>query len=121
MMTKSNFLYKSTIGLLAIVLLFSCSPAKQKNAYQSHIVKISRMQFQPAVLTLQKGDTVVFVNEDLVAHNVTELSNKAWSSSTLPSGQSWKMVVNRSAQYYCSIHPTMKGSLVVQQLVHGYH
>jgi len=73
------------------------------------------MKFNPAELTLQKGDTVVFLNSDLVVHDITQEPDKAWTSSNLSPGQSYKMVVRESSNYYCSIHPTMRGKLVVQQ------
>jgi len=72
------------------------------------------MQFQPASLTVQKGDTVVWVNHDIVAHDVTEEKSKRWSSGPLAPGASWSMVVTESADYYCSIHVVMKGKLVVE-------
>ena len=73
------------------------------------------MQFNPAELTLQKGDTVVFINNDLVVHDITQEPDKTWTSSNLSPGQSYKMSVGVSTDYYCSIHPTMKGKLIVQQ------
>ena len=72
------------------------------------------MKFQPAELEVQKGDTVVWVNRDIVAHDVTEQPDKAWTSSPLTTGQSWSMVAEQSADYYCSIHVVMKGKLVVK-------
>ena len=72
------------------------------------------MKFQPAELIVQKGDTVVWINNDIVAHDVTEESSKAWTSSVMPVGQSWSLVVTQNADYYCSIHVVMKGKLVVQ-------
>ena len=101
-------------GIGWLFLLLGCSPEPSKNELQTHKVEIKQMQFQPATLILQKNDTVLFINHDLVAHNVTETSKKAWASSTLASGSSWKVVVNQSADYYCTIHPVMKGKLVVQ-------
>jgi plastocyanin len=79
----------------------------------TYTVAIRHMAFQPQTLTLKKGDTVVFINQDLVAHDVTEQSRKAWSSAPLPASRSWRMVATKSAAYYCSLHPVMKGKLVV--------
>ena len=79
-----------------------------------HTIVISAMQFSPTELTLQKGDTVIFLNKDLVVHDITQEPDKAWSSSNLSPGQSYRMAVRESSNYYCSIHPTMKGKLVVQ-------
>jgi plastocyanin len=72
------------------------------------------MQFHPAELLVQKGDTVVWINHDIVAHDVTEQAHKLWTSGPLAPGESWNLVVTESADYYCSIHVVMKGKLVVQ-------
>jgi plastocyanin len=78
------------------------------------MVQISAMQFQPAEITVNKGDTVIFTNNDMLVHDVTEEANKAWTSSPLSTGQSYKLVVTESADYFCSIHPVMKGKLLVE-------
>ena len=100
---------------LFAVLVISCSTNTVKNVPKIYTVEIKQMQFQPAELKVQKGDTVIFKNEDLVAHDVTEASGKIWSSSSLPPGKSWKMSVTQSANYYCSIHQVMKGKLMVDE------
>lgn len=77
-------------------------------------IVISGMKFNPGELTVQKGDSVVFLNNDLVVHDITQQPDKAWNSSKLNPGQSYKIVVRTSTDYNCSIHPTMKGKLTVQ-------
>lgn len=94
-----------------VLALSSCSETIRHRAYT---VEIKQMQFQPATLTVEKGDTVVFVNHDLVVHDVTEASTGAWTSSPLPVDSSWRFVVTGTADYYCSIHKVMKGKLVMQ-------
>jgi plastocyanin len=71
------------------------------------------MKFQPAQLTVSIGDTVMWINKDIVTHNVTEEKNATWASPPLPFGATWKMAVTQNADYYCSIHITMKGKLIV--------
>lgn len=77
-------------------------------------VEISQMAFKPDMITVDRGDTITFVNHDLVAHDVTEEITKAWTSSPLQNGDAWTLVVQASADYYCSIHPVMKGKIIVQ-------
>ena len=98
----------------AVFLLISCNTEKGKDIPSTHTVEIRQMKFQPAELVVQKGDTVVWINNDIVTHDVTEEPGKTWTSSVIPVGGSWSMVVNQSADYYCSIHVVMKGKLVVQ-------
>ena len=78
-----------------------------------HTIEIKQMKFVPAEITVHAGDKVVWVNHDILAHDVTEEAHKAWSSSIMPAGSSWSMIVTRSANYYCSIHVVMKGKIIV--------
>lgn len=77
-------------------------------------VEIKLMKFNPSELTVSKGDTVVWVNNGITAHDVTAYPEPTWTSSSMPTGTSWQMIVNESSEYYCSIHVVMKGKLVVK-------
>jgi plastocyanin len=114
-MNNTFTILKNSICLLCTIPFFtSCTSAPEKAEHKVHTVEIKQMKFQPAELTVQKGDTVVWINQDIVAHDVTEESNKAWTSSLMPVGKSWSLVVTQSADYYCSIHVVMKGKVLVQ-------
>ena len=110
----STTLKNSIFTLCIIFILNSCATETQKTIPKVHTVEIKQMKFQPAELIVQKGDTVVWINNDIVAHDVTEEPGKAWTSSVMPVGESWRLVVTQSADYYCSIHVVMKGKLIVQ-------
>jgi|SRR5215217_3137821 len=114
MINKPVLRRMSAGGLGWLLLLGGCSPAPTKGKPQTYMVEIKQMQFQPAVLQLHKNDTVLFINRDMVAHTATEATSKSWSSPTLPSDSSWKVAIGQSADYYCTIHPVMKGKIVVQ-------
>ena len=101
----------SLLTLLIFVSACSPSPGKQSKSYT---IEIKQMKFVPDEIVLQKGDTVVFVNHDLLTHDITELSAKTWTSSPLPPNSSWSMIIEKTSDYYCSIHPVMKGKLIVQ-------
>ena len=79
-----------------------------------YTVEIKEMKFLPAVIQVKKGDTIVWINRDMVPHNVTEEKQKAWASPLLPVGKSWKMAVQASGAYFCSLHPVMKGRIQVK-------
>jgi plastocyanin len=104
----------SAVFLLPDLMVSGCSSPEEKTTPKSYTVEISQMKFQPAALTLQKGDTVVFINHDFVMHNVTEESFKRWTSPELAVGKSWSLVVQESANYYCTIHQVMKGKLLIK-------
>ncbi len=81
-----------------------------------HKVIIKGMIFTPSELHVKKGDTVEWINEDIVAHNITDSPENKWTSGTLARGKSWKKVIDINIDYYCSIHPTMKGKIIVDTL-----
>jgi plastocyanin len=94
--------------------LFDTSQTGLRNTDNFHSVEIRQMKFFPEVITVHAGDTVAWINNDIVVHDITEEKNKAWSSSPLPVGSTWQMVANNSVDYFCSIHVMMKGKIVVE-------
>ena len=111
--------------LFPILFLFSCSSPDKKstanqteteeNVHKVDTVIMSMMKFKPEVLDVSKGDTVVWINQGLVAHTVKSYQDNKFYSDTLQPGQMWKWVVTDSAAYYCTIHPvTMMGKLVLK-------
>ena len=89
-------------------------PKTTEKAYEVYTVEIKDMKFIPDSITVKKGDEVVFVNRDMVTHCVTEEKTKAWTSSAIPTGESYLLVANESSQYYCAIHTVMKGKIIVK-------
>lgn len=74
------------------------------------------MAFDPAVLRVERGDTVVWVNRDLVPHTATAVGKPSWSTGNLTQDQSGHHVASAAGEvpYFCELHPVMKGLLVVR-------
>lgn len=111
-------LLKYRFGAIALVLTMIVTPLflmgyDKSDKPKTHTVEIYQMKFAPAVLTVQKGDTVVWVNRDYVEHDVT-VDDKSWTSGPFGKGQKWSKVVTKSFDYYCSIHVVMKGKIKVE-------
>jgi plastocyanin len=86
----------------------------EKPAHATDTVMLQQMKFTPGDLTAKVGDTIVWINNDLVDHNVTSLRANFFYSDTLKVGGSWKWVVTDSAAYMCSIHPSMLGKILLK-------
>jgi plastocyanin len=86
-------------------------PAEPK----THTVTIDAMQFQPDVLTISAGDTVVWVNKDPFPHTATSKGG-GFDSGEIPTAASWKHTPSKKGEleYICTLHPTMKGMLKVE-------
>lgn len=79
---------------------------------QRHIVEIREFSFHPSHLFIAPGDTIVWINRDIVPHTATAKNGK-WASPELEEGESWQMVVENKGMrtYFCEYHPDMKGVL----------
>lgn len=61
------------------------------------------------------GDTIVWINEDLVPHTATA-ADSAWDTGSIGAKESGRVVVERKGRhtYVCAFHPNMKAELTVQ-------
>jgi len=82
----------------------------------THTVEIRGMEFHPADLTVAVGDTIVWINRDIVPHTATGTRRK-WDSGQLQQGDSGRYVPRRAgrAPYTCTLHPTMQGMLIIRK------
>lgn len=78
----------------------------------THTVTIDATRYQPARLTIQVGDTVVWVNKDLIPHTATATGG-GFDSKALAAGASWRFTVKvkGATDYACTFHPTMTARL----------
>ncbi|HEV2160778.1 MAG TPA: cupredoxin family copper-binding protein [Stellaceae bacterium] len=80
-------------------------------------VVINNFAFGPTTLTVKRGTTVTWINKDGDAHTVTAAGTKPlFGSNPLDTGDSFSFTFNAPGTYayFCKIHPTMKGVVVVQ-------
>jgi plastocyanin len=84
-------------------------------APKTHTVVIEAMQFSPQVLEVSPGDTIVWVNKDAFPHDATA-TNRGFQSKQIAPNGSWKFkaVKKGTFPYICTLHPTMKASLIVK-------
>jgi plastocyanin len=70
--------------------------------------------FSPAVIQVSSGSTVTWKNNDEVIHTVTHFGNE-FDSGFIPSGSNWQHTFGSTGNYdyFCSIHPWMKGIVIV--------
>ena len=78
-------------------------------------VNIENMQFQPDVITVAPGDSIVWTNKDLFPHTVTSKSGE-FDSHEIKPGETWTYRAAKAgeADYVCSLHPTMHAVLRVK-------
>lgn len=109
--------YLTSMAALLLAMLagrpasFAASPAIAAPAE----VKIDNFNFTPATLTVPVGTTVTWTNRDDIPHTVVS-DDKSIKSKTLDTDEKFTFTFSKPGtySYFCSIHPKMKGTIVVQ-------
>jgi plastocyanin len=98
------------LGAAALIALLAAAPTSK-----TYVVHIRDDKFNPPSVTVRAGDVVSFINDDDDAHTATA-DDGSWDSEGLNQGQKWSHTFAKGGKvtYHCTVHPFMKGTLVVQ-------
>ncbi|HUS36356.1 MAG TPA: PQQ-dependent sugar dehydrogenase [Verrucomicrobiae bacterium] len=104
---------KRVTFFLTVILFFGAAPAFSRAA--TFTVNIRNFAFDPATTTIQVGDTVTWINNDLIQHTATSDSG-AFNSGFLSQDQSFSHTFSAAGSFpfHCTPHPDMAGTIVVQ-------
>ena len=82
---------------------------------QTYDIEIRNYLFFPSSLTIKVGDTVVWTNAASI-HTVISDSGSEISSESLNEGETYSHTFNTAGifAYHCSIHPSMKATIIVE-------
>jgi amicyanin len=96
--------------LLALAFGFSASAVAADAK-----VTIDNFTFDPPKLTVKAGTTVTWVNRDDIPHTVAS-STRVFKSKALDTDNSFTFTFTTpgSYAYFCSLHPHMTGTIVVE-------
>lgn len=85
-----------------------------ENTADTAEVKIDNFSFVPKSLTVKGGETVRWTNRDDIPHVVVS-TEKKFTSPVLDTDQAFSFTFKEpgSYPYFCKIHPTMTGTIVV--------
>ena len=79
----------------------------------NNTVTVENFNFSPASLTIKEGTTVTWINQDSAPH---QIKSNTFNSSTLNKGGNFQFTFSTAGEYsyFCSIHPSMQGRIIVQ-------
>jgi plastocyanin len=112
----------AAVAALAIGLATSAwAPASGKSSHSERRylqstakVGIRGFAYRPSALSVEEGTKVVFANRDSVAHTATRRGS--FSTGRIRPGRSAAIRFGERGvyRYHCTIHPTMRGKVVVR-------
>jgi plastocyanin len=75
---------------------------------------IDNFTFKPDTITIPVGTTVVWQNDDDIPHTVVSLDG-TFRSAALDTEDKFSFTFDKAGmfEYFCSLHPHMKGEVVV--------
>lgn len=94
------------------------SPTKKAGeAAASGTVSMRNLAFEPTRSTVKVGQKVTWTNNDTVDHNVTATRGAKFMSQAFGKGRTYSYTPRRPGiiAYVCTLHPGMKGTLVVER------
>ena len=116
---KKAYLSAAALVIVALAIVMSGgAQARPATGGQSgkYEVKIDNFRFSPASLKVRVGTTVRWTNHDAMPHNIVSAEGKTFKSPVLDTDQGFSFTFSKAGEYpyYCGIHPTMTGKVVVQ-------
>ncbi len=80
----------------------------------SQNIVIKNFKFEPSSITIKAGTTVTWTNQDKAPHTIVS-DDQTFNGNTDSNGTfSYTFKKSGTYNYYCSIHPSMIGTIIVQ-------
>ena len=91
------------------------TPAATTPAAEGVSVDIKNFAFNPKTVTIKVGQTVTWTNQDSVSHPLR--GDGGIDSGDMPGGKSYSKTFDTEGtfDYECTVHPQMKGQVVVEK------
>jgi len=113
-MINSQNLRTGILTLIIISLSVFAGCKKSSDTPGANEVFIDGMAFNPGTITVSENTTITWTNKDPVDHTVTS-DNGLFDSGNISSGGTYSHLFTTAGSYpyYCTIHPSMTGTVVV--------
>jgi plastocyanin len=101
------------IGLASAVIALNVWPWNCASAETIQIT-MDKLTFSPAEITVKVGDTIEWINRDILAHTATARSGE-WNVK-IAAKKTERLIVSKAGavDYYCTYHPNMTGRILIK-------
>jgi len=80
-------------------------------------IEIKDFAFNPQTITVKSGEKVTWINRDEEPHTIVSVGKQFKKSTALDTDQEFTITVGAPGtyDYFCSVHPKMTGTIVVEK------
>lgn len=128
LIVSSTLLFLAAVGAFVFVQFIKSEPPSQSkvqqistaqpaatNAVATNAVSIQNYAFSPQVITVQKGRTVIWTNNDSTAHTITFDDAAIPNSGPLNMGAGFSLAFDHAGTftYHSMAYPDVTGTVIV--------
>ena len=119
MIMKRDLVRSTVLGGLLGLLVGAAVMAAPLGAPDTEL-KIDNFTFVPQRVTIKPGTTVTWVNDDDIPHAIAA-TGKEFRSKVLDTNDKYSFTFTTvgTFEYFCSLHPHMTGTIVVEATAGG--
>jgi plastocyanin len=119
-LTPKNKLAALLFGLVFLNLLLFVRAGemdKASVAAKENKIEIKDFAFNPQTITVKSGEKITWINRDEEPHTIVSVEKQFKKSSALDTDQEFTIIAGSPGtySYFCSVHPKMTGTIVVEQ------
>jgi plastocyanin len=107
-------LLRKWLSVVALLIVATVAMRLTLGAARTHAISIKSMQFSPATVSINVGDTITWSNQDDRDHKIVA-EDGSFQSGNLSAGATYTHTFPRPGEcrYGCTYHPREKGVIVV--------
>ncbi len=102
-------------GVAIALMVFASACSADADMPETHIVEMQGLVFVPATIEAKVGDTVLWINTDVMPHTATAVDG-AWDSGMMNAGDEWSLLVEETGEmnFICTFHPSREGVITAE-------
>jgi plastocyanin len=107
----------SGIAFLNLSLVALGGEMKTADSTKQNRIEIKDFAFNPQIITVKSGEKVTWINRDEEPHTVVSVEKQFKKSTALDTDQEFTITAGAPGTYtyFCSVHPKMTGTIVVEK------
>ena len=106
-----------SISFLPLFALVGETKDVESTATNQNKIEIKDFAFSPNTITVKSGEKITWINRDEEPHTVVSVEKQFKKSTALDTDQEFTITAGAPGNYtyFCSVHPKMTGTIVVEK------